>query len=163
MKVKGSLPEDGPRTHAGHEIPRIWVVVADREHAHVYRKTPKGLDRFVEAAPGHVKTLAGKEEAHKGHVHASSGAVHYASDPRDREKHHGDTAFVYELAEWLDRTAREDDFDRLVLVAAPRTLGELRKVLSKPVQSRITAEVDKELIKMPVKDLEKELADVAWV
>lgn len=163
MKVKGNIPADGPRTHAGHEIPRIWVVVADREHAHVYLRTPEGLDRFVEAVPGHVKTLAGKEAVHKSHVHASSGAVHYASDPRDREKHHGDSAFVYELAEWLDRAAREDDFDRLVIAAAPRTLGELRKVLSKPVQARITAEVDKELIKMPVKKLEEELTAVAWV
>jgi protein required for attachment to host cells len=52
---------------------------------------------------------------------------------------------------------------RLVLIAAPQTLGELRKILSKPVQMRIVTEVDKDLTKMSDKDLQVELEKIVWL
>ena len=71
-------------------------------------------------------------------------------------------SFVHEIADWLDDSVRDNAFDRLVLVAAPQTLGELRKILSKPVQTRIIAEVDKDLTKMKDRDLQVELEKIVW-
>ncbi len=72
-------------------------------------------------------------------------------------------SFAHEIADWLDEPARSNDFDRLVLIAAPQTLGELRKILSKPVQMRIVTEVDKDLTKMSDKDLQVELEKIVWL
>jgi protein required for attachment to host cells len=169
MKVKGKIVDSGfrafnnePFTHAGHHIPRIWVVIADRKKAHIYRKTTDGLERIAEAkADGKESFVVGAEKTH-GHVHTASGNVRYCSDPRDREHRHDDMTFIYGIAAWLDEAVRENAFDRIVLVAAPRTLGDLRTVLSKPVHARVMAEVSKELTKMPQNKLQEELAEIVW-
>ncbi len=168
MKFKGKIADDGFHafdseltTHAGHHIPRIWVVIADRKKAHIYRKTTQKLEKIGEAkADGKASFISGAAKS-GGYSHTSGGNIHY-SDPRDQEHHHDDVHFIHGMAGWLDQAVQENAFDRLVLVAAPRTLGDLRAVLSKPVHARVMAEVSKELIKMPQKKLEEELAEIVW-
>lgn len=63
--------------------------------------------------------------------------------------------FAADTAELLNRRALEGDFDSLVIVAPPRTLGELRKHLHKEVQKRIAAEIPKTLTGHPVPEIEK--------
>ena len=41
------------------------------------------------------------------------------------------------------------------MVAPPRTLGELRKHYHKEVEKRLVAEVPKDLVNMPVPEIEK--------
>ncbi|CUA88959.1 Protein required for attachment to host cells [Chelatococcus sambhunathii] len=65
--------------------------------------------------------------------------------------------FASEVAETLYRAAHEKRFERLVVVAPPQTLGELRKAFHKEVSERIVAEVDKTLTSHPVYDIEKVL------
>jgi protein required for attachment to host cells len=47
-----------------------------------------------------------------------------------------------------------------VLVAAPKTLGDLRELLPDPVKSRVVAEIDKDLTRVPLRDLPKHLETV---
>ena len=162
MKVSGKLAEQGlhafdkePRhTHDGIEIPRIWIIVADRENAHVYRKTGKGMERIADAKPGHAKSH--HEEA------GSSGTVSHGHDTRSEKRHHGDSAFIQRLASWLNEASNEDVFDRLVLVAPPHTLGDIRASLSKNVHARIATELDKDLIKLPDREIEENLSKILW-
>jgi protein required for attachment to host cells len=65
--------------------------------------------------------------------------------------------FAHETAEMLKRWALRNDFEQLVVVAPPKTLGELRKHYHKEVQKRLAAEIPKDLTNMPVKDIEKML------
>lgn len=151
-----------PKTHAGHPVPRIWVVIADRKQAHIYRKTGKGLEHIVDAlAEGAPGSAAGMTQ-NQGHVRAAMGSVRYVSDPRDRTQRHDDLNFIQGMARWLEDAVRQDAFDRLVLVAAPRTLGDLRTALSAPVHARIMAEVGKDLTNMPQNKLRQELNEIAW-
>lgn len=161
MKVSGKLAEKGlhafdkePRTHAGIEIPRLWVVVADREKAHIYRKIPKGIERIADVKIGHAKSH--HEDA------GSSGTAHHGYDVRSEKRHHNDSAFIQKLTAWLDMASKENVFDRLVLVASPHTLGDIRASLSKSIHDRIAAEVDKDLIKLPEKEIEDHLSKVVW-
>ena len=67
------------------------------------------------------------------------------------------TRFARDLADHLEKAANEHRFDRLVLVAAPRALGDLRGLLPKTVQGKVVAQIDKDLTNIPTRDLGKHL------
>lgn len=62
--------------------------------------------------------------------------------------------FAGETAEMLKKRALKNGFDKLIVVAPPRTLGELRKHYHKTVEQRIVGEVNKDLTTHPVSEIE---------
>jgi protein required for attachment to host cells len=66
--------------------------------------------------------------------------------------------FAAETAELLRKRALNNDFESLIIIAPPRTLGELRKHYHKEVESRITLELDKDLTGHTVPQIEEALA-----
>lgn len=159
MKLSGTLAEKGlhafdseAHAHQGHKVPRIWVVVADRTQAHIFRKTSHGFENIADAKMGHSH---GTHETTQGHAF-------HGYDVKSQRHTKGDGAFIEKLAGWLDTAEREGVYDRLILVAAPRTLGDMRDSLGKNVFSRIVAEVDKELTEMPEAKIKKHLDDIVW-
>ena len=70
--------------------------------------------------------------------------------------------FAHQISDWLDKAVWEDAFDRLVLVAAPQILGELRHIMKHPVHARVIAEINKDLTKMNERDLREELLKILW-
>ena len=58
-------------------------------------------------------------------------------------------------AEMLKQRALRNEFESLVVVAPPKTLGELRKHYHKEVEKRLAAEVPKDLTTMPVEEIER--------
>jgi protein required for attachment to host cells len=69
--------------------------------------------------------------------------------------HIGEERFAGELAEALYRYAHADLFDKLVIIAPPKVLGNLRKALHAEVTARIAAEIPKELTSHPVAEIER--------
>ncbi|RMF39934.1 MAG: host attachment protein [Alphaproteobacteria bacterium] len=63
--------------------------------------------------------------------------------------------FADELADLLYRMAHRGDFERIVIVAPPRILGELRRVMHKEVTERVVAELPKELTGHPMHEIEE--------
>ncbi len=63
--------------------------------------------------------------------------------------------FAAETAAMLKGRALRNEFDSLVVVAPPRTLGALRKHYHKEVEKRLVAEVAKDLVNAPVAEIEK--------
>ena len=63
--------------------------------------------------------------------------------------------FAAETAELLKQRALRNDFESLIIVAPPRTLGELRKHYHKEVEKRLAGEVAKDLTGHPVSEIEK--------
>ena len=66
------------------------------------------------------------------------------------------------LMEELDAAAAADGIDRLVLVAAPQMLGELRNVLSERVAARVEREFAKDLAGLEGPALEQRLVELVW-
>ena len=66
--------------------------------------------------------------------------------------------FIRSVAHRLDETVRSQGVKDLVIVAPPRTLGELRSFLSSSVRTIITSEVDKELARLTTAEIERHLA-----
>ncbi len=71
----------------------------------------------------------------------------------------GEERFAAEIADALYRSAHAKQFQRLIIVAPPKVLGTLRKLLHKEVLERVEAEVPKELATCSVADIQSELAN----
>jgi protein required for attachment to host cells len=75
------------------------------------------------------------------------------TDWHELEKHR----FVDRVASAMEQLARAQKLKKIIIVAPPRTLAELRHVLHADVKSRVIAEVDKDLTGHPVWEIEKHL------
>lgn len=85
---------------------------------------------------------------------SSGGAGRSAYEETDFHQLEEDR-FAAETAELLKRRALQNEFDSLIVVAPPRTLGELRKHYHKEVEKRLTGEIAKDLTGHPVTEIEK--------
>lgn len=144
------------------KTPRVWVLVADGSRARILR------DPFRKSGPeeGREELVFRAEQRQlreimadkPGRSFASEGArrssMEYRSDPvREDER-----AFAALLAEVLDSHRRAGDFDRLAVVAAPRTLGDLRHAFTNALRSITVREVPRDLTRMPAPELREALA-----
>lgn len=66
--------------------------------------------------------------------------------------------FVRSVAHTLDLSRREGRFSKLLVIAAPRALAELRSAFGADVQSVIVAELAKDLTGHPIPEIEKAIA-----
>ena len=67
--------------------------------------------------------------------------------------------FAHRVAETMEHLVRERKVKALVVVAPPRTLADLRAAFHLDVKSRIIAEIDKDLTKHPLHEIEKHLVN----
>lgn len=63
--------------------------------------------------------------------------------------------FAAQAANMLNRGALAQDYDKLIVVAPPAALGEMRKHYHKEVQSRLVGEIAKDLSNHPVLEIER--------
>jgi protein required for attachment to host cells len=73
------------------------------------------------------------------------------TDWHNLEKHR----FARRIAAEMNELIRHHDVKALVVVAPPRTLADLRRAVSDDVKALIVAEVDKDLVKHPIIEIEK--------
>jgi protein required for attachment to host cells len=66
--------------------------------------------------------------------------------------------FLRTLATRLDTEIAQRSHGPLIVVAAPRALGMLRDAYSPAVRKAVAAEVAKDMVKMPIHEIEKALA-----
>lgn len=91
-----------------------------------------------------------------GRAFSSVGAGRSAYEETDFHQLEEDR-FAAEAADLLKRRALRQDYDSLVVVAPPRTLGELRKHYHVEVEQRLAGELDKDLTGHPIDQIEKAL------
>lgn len=136
----------------------IWVMVADSGRArlfiadeHVTRLIPAELPELSVEVHHHARDL---KSDHPGRSFSSAGggarqAIEPHHDYHKLEKHN----FAAAVAHSLNCAYASGEFNQLVLVVPPRTLGELRKMLGDGVQARM---------KVIAKDLAKATVDQLW-
>lgn len=83
----------------------------------------------------------------------SAGGSLPSADAHDVEEER----FVAETAEELRRGALAGDYSDLIVVASPKTLGQLRKKIHAEVEKRTRREIDKDVTGHPVAEIEKML------
>jgi protein required for attachment to host cells len=66
--------------------------------------------------------------------------------------------FLQSLAAHLDAAVNSGQAKSLIVVAPPRALGVLRQAYSHNLRAALRAEIDKDLVSLPVHQIERHLA-----
>lgn len=145
---------------------KIWILVADGARGRFFRADEE-MKKLVSVGPANLVAPQSRERPRdlksdkpgRSFSSSRSGVRHAPEPPHDPhklEKHR----FMSVLAETLDAACAKREFEGLILVAPPRSLGELHGLLSSRVRSRILQEVAKDLSNEPVTKLWGRLAPV---
>jgi protein required for attachment to host cells len=92
-----------------------------------------------------------------GRVHQSYGTARSAVETTDFHAE-AEMAFLAMVAEQIDKAAREKLVNHVILVAPPKALGHLRKLLTDAARALVTAEIGKDLARLSTQEIEKHLA-----
>jgi protein required for attachment to host cells len=135
----------------------IWVLIADGEKALFLKnegdtKYPN-LTVFRELQKENPPT---RDQGSDRPGRFNDGPNIHKSAVADTDWHRiAKERFADEIAERLYKFAHHGDFEKIILVAPPAVLGEMRKQFHKEVIDRIAAEVPKTLTNHPVPEIEK--------
>lgn len=137
-----------------------WILIADGARARILENEGPGKgihpaidEEFRKALP--KTSEMGTDRPGRGQESATT-ARHAVETPDwhrfEKEK------FAKEMAGMLDQAAELGAYDRLILVAPPKTLGNLRSALSANTRKKITGELDKDLTPLTLGELPDHLA-----
>jgi protein required for attachment to host cells len=134
-----------------------WVVVCDGGKSLILENM--GDDKFPNLRMKETRTQENpptREQGRSapGRVHESAGTAHSAVENHDLHTA-AERAFLEELAERLDKAVTAGEIRHLVVVAPPRALGMIRHAYTDAVRDALLAEMDKDLTKLPIYEIEK--------
>lgn len=137
-----------------------WVVVCDGKKALVLEN--EGDTKFLNLK---TKKVYEHEDAATrelgtdapGRAFSSVGSGRSAMDQTDWH-YQEEQRFLHKLLGHLDAAVNAGVAKSLIIVAPPRALGVLRQSYSHNLRNALRAEIDKDLTRMPVGDIEKHLA-----
>ena len=138
----------------------VWVLVGDGRRALFLENhgDPDLLDlRVIEARVEENPATRDQGTDAPGRAFASRGGPRSSletTDWHELEKEH----FADRIAETINKAAESGEMKEVVLIAPPRVLGELRKHLSVKAQAKVKGEIDKDLTRHPISEIEKALA-----
>ncbi|MBI3513192.1 MAG: host attachment protein [Proteobacteria bacterium] len=90
---------------------------------------------------------------HPGRSQESAASARHAVAPRHDPHALAIHRFIQDVAEHLRRADHDHRFERLVLVAPARRLGQLRDCLASETQKKVSREIGRDLIKLPHAEL----------
>ena len=130
---------------------RTYILVADGARARLL--VSEGRGKPLAEVPGSDIRIDLKPDQElsaerPGRVHESANVSRHAIERDDLHRREKER-FAQSLADGLDKRFANREYDRLVIAAAPETLGVIRSALSEKVRAVILAEVAKDLTKIP--------------
>ena len=124
------------------------VAVADGEKLKLFHNTGNEAHPKLTALPvGDIDT----------HNKGSGAHTSSAANPNDSQVE--EDSFAAGIAAMLNRQTLDGHITHLVVIAAPRTLGELRKHYHKALSAMLVGEIAKDLTGHSIDDIEKAIAD----
>lgn len=135
----------------------IWVLVADGEKALFLRNEGDAeYPNLQVVREMHDDNPSTRDQGtdRPGRMSDAGNGHHSAVQETDWHRIEKER-FAHEIAGRLYKMAHRGDYQKIVLVAPPAVLGDMRKELHKEVQSRVSGEVAKELTNHRVDEIEK--------
>lgn len=143
-----------------------WVVVADGARARLFvnHGPGKGLNALPNAdfsGPNIPARDIGADRP--GRTFDRSGDGRHAKEPRSDPQRVEKRDFLHFIAQHLRDAHNRQEYDRLVLVAPPQALGDLRACLDNGVRTKISGELNKDLTHLKDHELAKPIGRVLAV
>ena len=148
-------------SHLGTKLDAgAWVVVCDGRKAlllaNVGDELYPNLRTFEVYEQENPPTSAQGTDA-PGRVRESHGTARSAVETTDWHDQ-AERAFLRGIIARLDRALLAGETHALIIVAPPRALGVMRPLYTHAISRALAAEVDRDLVKLPVYEIEKMLA-----
>ena len=141
-------------------INKRWVVVADSSRARIFH-APKGAQIEELSTLTHPESRLPEQDMGRDRPGLSLDGggqgrhgLESSADPKKQEA----AIFSRIVADTLDKAKARQEFDELIIFAAPEFLGMLRNQVSKGVASVIILEVPKNISALTVPEIQKHLA-----
>ena len=140
-----------------------WVLVADGAKALTLVNEGDAdiinLRRVSVKEEHHARTAEmGTDRPGRVHQSGANGTMRSAGEQTDWHAQ-AERDFVRGIADDIDEAMRAGRFRKLVIVAAPRALADLRNSLGADARAATVAELAKDLTSHPIPDIEKILTD----
>lgn len=139
-----------------------WIVVADHQHARVLANSGPGSGLKPVIGMGfetHLKAGRDINADRPGRNVGSRGGPRHGVGPRADPHRLEAERFVGRVAKALSAASEKKAYDKLVLIAPPRALGEFRKLLPAAVRGKLIGEIDEDLTKATTKALDRYVGD----
>jgi protein required for attachment to host cells len=143
--------------------PIIWVLVADAARARLFQvEQPQQT-----LSPALVQELIGTNLPSReiasdrpGRTFDSGGQGRHAKEPPTDPARHAQGEFARDVVRPLDEKRGNRSFERLIVVAPPQFLGDLRALMSQQLQESVSAEIAKDYSKLQLHVLQDRLHEV---
>lgn len=136
---------------------KTWVLVANAACARLF-EAGSSDGQMVELAgfASPESRLHGSEftSERAGRVQESATSARHGIEPRVDPHDKASMQFAHGLAEMLERGRVEHEYARLVLVAPPRFLGQLRGALAEQVSRLVVESLDKDVSRASIDEIE---------
>ena len=148
----------------GRGAPRrgTWILVADGSRARLFAISAtdtmvSALDYELIGSKLQTRQIAGDRP---GRTFESGDTARHAKEPPTDPARNATVELAREISALLDGKRKSGDFERLIVVAPPRFLGDLRDTMPEALKRIVAAEVGKDLSKLPETELQARLRDV---
>lgn len=132
-----------------------WILVTDGGRAKVFLSAGEGrLEMLHEAAIDHPASRDIVSDR-PGRTFDSAGTGRHAMEPPSDPHDRAESEFIRSVASHVETACGNNEFDNLVVVAAPRALGDLRAACSKRLKAAISEEIAKDVTNMSTPELQK--------
>jgi protein required for attachment to host cells len=136
-----------------------WIVVCDGRKALILENS--GSRRSPNLQPVEVREHADRPTREQGsdapgRVQQSIGSARSSVEQTDWHDE-AERGFLQALAARLDAAIQAGETRALVIVAAPRALGMLRQAYTPRIRAALRREVDKDLVRVPMPEIEARL------
>ncbi|MEM5519578.1 host attachment family protein [Sulfitobacter sp. AS59] len=134
-----------------------WVLIADGEKALFMVNETDAEDPFLQVFREEEQdNPPNRDQAANRRGRFNDGPSVHRSAVDDTDWHQlSKDRFAHELSEILYKQVHKGKFERIVLVAPPKTLGELRDEMHQEVAAKVVGEIPKTLTNHPMDEIEK--------
>lgn len=116
------------------------------------------LNLYQNSGDEHAPNLTALPDAEVSTENMGSGGRHQSSSANPSDSQQDEDSFAAGVAEVLNKRALAGKIEHLIVIAAPRTLGELRKHYHKALEAKLVGEISKDLTGHAIADIEKAVA-----
>jgi len=133
---------------------KTWVVVAESSRAKIFeveinksKQSLKEIKGFTHSdSRNHKSQLTGNQQKQTRQSLLSSSDDAHSDNDR--------TVFARSLGHHLNNARTKGQFKKLIIMSPPKFLGDLRKNLGHETNKHVVSEIDKNLVRHNVKDIQ---------
>lgn len=138
-----------------------WVLVAEKSRARLFDWQSRDVLNEIKTF-SHPESRLYEQDLvtdRSGRALDSVGDSRHAQEPAGAKKHEAET-FAKELVSMLDQSRSRQEYERVVIIAAPQFLGHLREEMPPELEKVVLQEVSKNLVRESADDIRRYLPEV---